>query len=496
MHAARLAAAAMVVAALAASGCRRADERAPLVVVIGDAAPAIGDPLRAPADEPSAVLRQAVAQGLVRFDAAGQIEPGLAERWNVSDDGLSYIFRLAPGDWPDGRKIMARDVARLIERQVRQVGDNPTRDAAGAIEEVVAMTDRVVEIRLRAPRPNLLSLLAQPEFALVREGAGSGPFQPRAKAGTDGAIRLERRLPQFDGEQGAREEVQLLAMPAPKAVEAFVADRATLVLGGTVADLPFAAATRLPRGALRFDPVAGLFGFVPARRDGPLAKVEVRRILNQAIDRQALLGRLGVPGLVPRATVLEGGMYGLTDPVQPPWLNVPVSQRRVGLAAALRRELGLDETELPPPLKIMLPTGPGGDLILARLSADWGALGIAVSRAGPGERADLKFVDRVAPSDSPAWFLRHFRCAVAAVCAEEADELLDSAREAASPAQRAALLAQAARAIDDATVFLAIAAPIRWSLAGRRLAGFTPNRYARHPLTGLDNRDLSSGDIR
>ena len=38
------------------------------------------------------------------------------------------------------------------------------------------MTDRVLEIRLRAPRPNLLQLLAQPEFALVRNGQGSGPF--------------------------------------------------------------------------------------------------------------------------------------------------------------------------------------------------------------------------------------------------------------------------------------------------------------------------------
>ena len=64
-------------------------------------------------------MRVNLAQGLVRFDGAGQVEPGLAERWNVSDDGLSYIFRLASGEWPDGRKIMARDVARILKRQIR-----------------------------------------------------------------------------------------------------------------------------------------------------------------------------------------------------------------------------------------------------------------------------------------------------------------------------------------------------------------------------------------
>ena len=45
------------------------------------------------------------------------------------------------------------------------------------------MTDRVIEIRLGAPRPNLLQLLAQPEFAILRQTDGgpltyecSGPF--------------------------------------------------------------------------------------------------------------------------------------------------------------------------------------------------------------------------------------------------------------------------------------------------------------------------------
>ena len=47
------------------------------------------------------------------------------------------------------------------------------------------MTDRVIEIRLSAPRPNLLQLLAQPEFALSREGLGTGPFQPEVRTGAN-----------------------------------------------------------------------------------------------------------------------------------------------------------------------------------------------------------------------------------------------------------------------------------------------------------------------
>ena len=100
----------------AASACNRGPDGALKAVVIGDRAPTLGDPLAAPASEADAVLRGAIAQGLVRFDASGQIEPGLAERWNVSDDGLSYIFRLADGEWHDGPRINARDVAKMLTR--------------------------------------------------------------------------------------------------------------------------------------------------------------------------------------------------------------------------------------------------------------------------------------------------------------------------------------------------------------------------------------------
>ena len=69
----------------------------------------------------------------------------------------------------------------MLKRQLRRASRNPLKDTLGAVEEVVAMTDRVIEIRLRAPRPNLLQLLAQPEFGLIREGQGTGPFQPEAQ---------------------------------------------------------------------------------------------------------------------------------------------------------------------------------------------------------------------------------------------------------------------------------------------------------------------------
>ena len=158
--------------ALVPGACRDEHEGAPRVTVIG-VEPKVRDPAQGPLAAPDAVLIANVGQGLVRFDGAGNIVGGLAERWNVSDDGLSYIFRIASTDWPDKRKVTAQQVARILKRSLVTSSANPLRDALGAVDDVVAMTDRVIEIRLRAPRPNLLSLLAQPEFAIVRNGIGT-----------------------------------------------------------------------------------------------------------------------------------------------------------------------------------------------------------------------------------------------------------------------------------------------------------------------------------
>ncbi|MEQ7873195.1 ABC transporter substrate-binding protein [Sphingomonas sp. ASV193] len=492
--------------AAALAGCSRGEDGATRVLVIGDQPPVLGTAGSEPANEASAVLRGAIAQGLVRFDEAGQIDPGLAERWNVSDDGSSFIFRLATQNWPTGEKITARDVARMLNAMRQARPGQATRDAIGAIDEVVPMTDRVIEIRLTAPRPNLLALLAEPDFALIRDGEGTGPFAlvpARSKPG--GPLLLRHTEPGRDGDDSAAEEVSLGVAPAAPAIARFAAGEVDLVLGGTVDDLPLATAAKLARGTLRFDPVAGLFGLVPGRRDGPAADPRLRRILSQAIDRDALVRSLGVPGLSGRATLLQGGLYAMPDPTQPPWLAQPLDQRRAALIAAAhavrpapkpgpktKPTAGNAPLIAPEPLTLALPATPGGDLLLARLRADWGPLGFAVDRAAPGRPADFTLVDKVAPSDSAAWFLRQFRCDWTPVCEPKADPLLDAARGTQVPLQRTLLLVQAAQMMDEAQLFIPLAAPVRWSLVARTLPGFQENRYARHPLAGLKDRPGAS----
>lgn len=463
----------------AACGERQAGESR--VVVIG-AQPQLRDPALGAFGEGDSVLLANVARGLVAFDASGNIVGGLAERWNVSDDGLSYIFRLTSAKWGDGRKVSAEQVARALKRSLAARSQNPLHDALGAVEEVVAMTDRVIEIRLAAPRPNLLALLAQPELAIVRGGTGTGPFQLDQKKASGGALGLTRSVEARGDDEERLEHVLLKGATADQAIADFASGKADLMLGGRIADLPLARRVKLERGALRFDPVSGLFGLVPVAQRGPFAKAATRRLLSQMIDRDAFAAALGVPGLVPRSTVLEPGLDGIAIPAAPAWLGAPILERRAAAANEARLLFGAGEQ---PAVSIYLPKGPGGDLLLHQLQADWGALGLKVERAGSRRSADFLLIDEVAPSLSPAWFVRRFRCEAVVTCSQEADGLLDAARSAPVAAQRYALITQAAALIDGEALFIPLIAPVRWSLVADSITGFRGNRFARHTLSGL-----------
>ncbi|MEO6248336.1 MAG: ABC transporter substrate-binding protein [Sphingomicrobium sp.] len=476
-------------------GCRKAETGAVDVTVIGEV-PRLVDPAAGPTRAADELLAANVAQGLVRFDARGQIDQGLAERWNVSDDGLSYIFRLQSEKWPSGRKIDAREVARLLNRARRDSSLDALKDTLGAIDDIVAMTDRVIEIRLSAPRPNLLQLLAQPEFAIVRPrgdgGAdsnaagfeGGGPFV-LLPSRPEEPLHLRRTMAGADGDQEVREDVRLTGLPAPSAVARFKTGASDLVLGGNYSDLPVARIGAVARGTLRFDPVAGLFALVPGRSGGPLADKALRSILSRAVDRDALVAAFDVDGLAPRVVLLQPGLDGIGKVGTPAWAGVVLAQRRSSLTAEVNRMFGKKPRPL---LSVSLPSGPGSTLLFNRLASDWALLGIKLAPAAAGQPVDLRLIDEVAPSTSPAWFVRRFRCDRVPLCDPQVDQLTDAARATSSVQQRAQFLAAAADRIDAAVLLIPLAAPIRWSLVSTDLPGFVENRFARHTLVGLGSK--------
>ena len=153
--------------------------------------------------------------------------PALAERWEIADDGLRYVFHLREGlRWSDGEPLTAHDV----EFGIKRVLDPVTPGSSAAIYFVLengqdyclgrnrdpetvgvrALDDRTVEFRLAAPAPYFLSAMnrpdggPQPRHAIERDGDAwtatgtqvvSGPF--RIVRRDEDELVLERR-PEYD----------------------------------------------------------------------------------------------------------------------------------------------------------------------------------------------------------------------------------------------------------------------------------------------------------
>lgn len=468
----------LLAAALLLAGCGE-EESGPVAVSAIGASPRIVNPNREPIDAPSAILMETAAQGLVRFDSGGEIEPALAQRWIVSDDGLRYTFRLGKAAWEGGDRVTAEQAVDRLRAAAAPVSRNPLKPILGAVDEIVGMTDDVLEISLKSPRPNFLQLLAQPEMAIVRAGRGSGPYA--AERRPDGSVGLA--LPRKEEDDGDRAPPLVLrGEPAAAAVARFGSGQADLVLGGTLADLPLARRAGTPAAQLRFDPAGGLFGLAFTAAEGRFARVEARQALAMAIDRPGLAAALGVPGLQARQSLLPPGVEGLAQVSAPAWIRDPFPARRVR-AAALLREVAGESGRLQ--VRVALPEGPGMKLLFARLRRDWAAVGIEAVRAPPGAAADLRLVDEVAPAGLASWYLRHFSCRASPVCDPAADEMMAAARIAPDAATRRGLLANADRILAGLGPFIPLTGPVRWSLVAPRLTGFRPNAFGRHPVGEL-----------
>jgi len=468
-------------AALAAAllaGCGGADGGPVDVTAIGGP-PRLANPNLQPLDPPSAFLIEAVAQGLVRFDAAGEIEPALAQSWIVSDDGLRYTFRLRRTEWPGGGRVTAQQVAARLKASFSRASRNRLKPVLGAIGDVVAMTDEVLEISLLGPRPNLLQLLAHPELAIILDGRGTGPYRIADSEGP--ALRLE--LPRGDDEEAEDDapDILLRGQGTARAVARFVEGRTDLVLGGDAGGLPILRAADVAAAAVRYDQASGQFGLAFAAREGPLADPAVRRALSMAVDRQAIAAALQVPRPSVRTSLVSPGVHDLPNPAQPDWAGAPQEARRQAAAQAIAA-LGL---EARPGIRVAMPEGPGYRIIFAHLRRDWRLIGVDAVAVRWNAPAELRFVDAVAPANLASWYLRHFTCEASAVCDAEADRALLAARTAARTGERIAQFQIADRILSELTPFIPITAPVRWSLVSQRLTGFRPSPFARHPAANL-----------
>lgn len=162
--------------AIALSGCQIYREQQPGTQLVISA---LSDPktFNAPLSQESPNVFSFIYEGLVGENGiTSEIEPALAESWEIRDDGLRFIFTLREGlRWSDGKPLTAQDVDFTFNQiYFNEAIPTPTRDVlrigeTGALPKVRALDDRRVEFVLPEPFAPLLRALGVeilPEHAL------------------------------------------------------------------------------------------------------------------------------------------------------------------------------------------------------------------------------------------------------------------------------------------------------------------------------------------
>ncbi|MCC2657098.1 MAG: oligopeptide transporter periplasmic oligopeptide-binding protein [Panacagrimonas sp.] len=160
------------------------------------------------------VLRD-LYEGLVAEGPDAQLRPGVAESWNVSDDLLTYTFRLRENArWSNGDPVTADDFVAGLRRSVDPSTGSHYAQMLAPIENAVAVIDgklppeklgvtspdpRTLVIRLKGPTPYLLGMLVHASTYPIHRPSmaqyGSQFAQP-GKLVSNGAYRLKERVVQ------------------------------------------------------------------------------------------------------------------------------------------------------------------------------------------------------------------------------------------------------------------------------------------------------------
>jgi oligopeptide transport system substrate-binding protein len=467
-----------VIAALALASCGDGPTAPAGVSLIGSAFK-MADPNMGPIGGVSRTLLGATARGLVSFDANDQIQPALAERWIVTDDGLSYIFRVRESQWPDGTPVTSLDVTRSLKRSISLSGRNSLRALFFNVSAIIPMTGEVIEIRLKSPEPNFLQLLAQPEMAVLRSGAGTGPFQIHSRKGA--VVRLRPVAGPVDDEEQApaideSRDVRVRAERAALAVARFTSEGSSYVHGGTFTDLPIAHVARIESALFQVDPAYGLFGLAASASSSVVQRADVRLGLSLAIDRDSLLQRFGVSNWRTAISVLPAQLDSSGPPAAVAVLQESLEQRRIRARALLPAGIRI---------RVAMPDGPGARLLFAGLAADWRRVEVTAIRVKAGEAADLYLIDEVAPVSSSLWYLERLSCSHGLICVQGTQQKLIDIFQEQQLGERQKKVAEADAALAASSIFIPLALPMRWSLVGTDMVGWRKSAFALHPLANL-----------
>lgn len=283
---------------------------------------------------------------LLRRDENGELQPDLAEKVEVSDDGLTYTATLRDNlKWSDGSDLTAEDFVYTWQRLVDPATASEYAYLASDAhvlnaDEVIAGTKSVDELGVKAdgnkviftlssPSPQFMSLLSFSNFVpqskafVEKEGADygtsskaalySGPYTVTGWNGTNGSFTLEKNKYYWDADHVKTEKVNVQTVKKPDTAVQMYKEGQLDVANISSTDATYKAnkdnadAVAVPEATTAYM-VYNQTGSVAA-----LSNTKIRQALNLATDREGIVQAAVDTGSKAATALVPTGLEKLTD---------------------------------------------------------------------------------------------------------------------------------------------------------------------------------------
>ncbi|WP_377891532.1 ABC transporter substrate-binding protein [Alkalihalobacillus sp. R86527] len=268
-----------------------------------------------------------------------EINPGLAEKWEVSEDGKTYTFMLREGvKFHDGTDFNADSVVFNFERWMngseesfyyyKSMFGGFKGDEGHVIESVTAKDDYTVEIKLKRPQAPFLKNLAMSPFAIASPDAiekhgdkfgenpvGTGPFVFDQWSRNDKIVVTKNEDYWMDG-YPKLERVIFRAIPDNSArLNALMAGEIDLMDGLNPSDVQQVEDDANLQTFFRPSMNVGYLGLTSNRE--PLNNKKVRQALNHAVDKQSIIDAFYAGQAEPAKNPMPSVIGGYNDDIEP-----------------------------------------------------------------------------------------------------------------------------------------------------------------------------------
>ena len=505
------------------------------LVYCSEASPANFDPGITTGGNDFDASSRTVYSRLVEFKhGSTELEPGLAESWTISDDGLVYTFKLRKGVkfqttsyFTPTRDLNADDVVFSFERQYKKDSKwftympNITwdyfqgMDMPKYLKSIEKVDDLTVKMTLNEPNAPMLANLGM-DFASIMskeyadklmaagtpekfaaEPIGTGPFQ-FVDYQLDSVIRYAAFPDYYKGKEKIDDLIFAITPDASARMQKVIAGECDIMPYPNPADVEGlkknADVTVLEQAGLNI----GYMSYNTTQP--PFDKVEVRKALNMAINKQSIIDSLfGKGGATPATNLIPPTMWSYNKDVKDDAYDPEAAKKVLAANGVTSIDLWASDR--------FRPYNPSFARAAELIQQDWAAVGVKATiktlewtkYREEGKKKDRPGAFQIGwtgdNGDPDNFFATLFSCSAIGVsnysswCNKEFEDLIQKAKVTSDIAERTKLYEEAQVVFKREAPAFTLDHSQVYAVTNKKVTGFMMDPLGIHRFDGVDKSE-------